>query len=116
MDIKICVILLLFVAVILLDYRHNYLENLKNNQERFVPASEAPFPSTLPPQPLTKNCRLTENKQPYNYPQPSDKYASVAQECISQQEFKNKNYYDLNEPLLVNARMTGYPRQPRPIV
>lgn len=116
MDFKLCLILLLFVAVILLDYRHNHLENLKSNQERFVPASEAPFPSTLPPQPLTKNCRLTEDKQSYNYPQPSDKFASVAQECISQQDFKNKNYYIPSSSLIINARMAGYPRQPRPVM
>lgn len=105
MDIKIWIILSLFVAVICLDYKHNQLENMK---EYFSFSYE----TTTPPQPLTKNCRLTENKQPYNYPQPSDKFMSLAQECISQQDFENKDYYNPDN-MVVNARIAGYPRQPR---
>lgn len=108
-DIKVWLILILLIVVICLDYKHNQLENLKSVTENFA------TPLTTPPQPLTKNCRLTENKQPYNYPQPSDKFMSVAQECISQQEFKDKEYYN-PQITVVNARMPGYPRQPRKFV
>ena len=121
MDLKFAIILLLFITVILLDYNHNKIEKLK---ETFL--EQAPFA-------ITKNCRLSENKQPYSYPQPSDKYMSVAKECISQQDFAAKNYYDVDDlinkdprffrtnsldvdDLISNARMTGYPRQPRPLV
>jgi hypothetical protein len=110
MDLKIWLILLLFITIICLDYRHNQLERQKE-QENFYQDL-----GPTPPIPLTKNCRLTENKQSYNYPQPSDKYQSVAQECISQKDFQNKNYYNLNDELVINARMTGYPRQPRPLM
>ena len=111
MDLKIWLILLLFVTVICLDYRHNQLENVKQTTEQFYTDS-----GPTPPFPITKNCRLVANKQPYNYPQPSDKYQSVAQKCISQQEFENKNYYDTDQELIINARMAGYPRQPRPLI
>ncbi len=104
MDLKIWLILLLFVIVICLDYKHNQLENLK---ERFFTDG-----GPTPPQPLTNNCRLATNKQSYNYPQPSDTFESVAQECITQDEFRNKDYYNPNE-MIANARMAGYPRQPR---
>jgi len=110
MDIKIWLILLLFITVICLDYRHNQLEQMKTH-EHFYQGS-----GPTPPFPLTKNCRLAANKQPYNYPQPSDTFQSVAQECISQKDFQNKNYYDLNQELVSNARMPGYPRQPRPLM
>lgn len=119
MDLKIWLILLLFISVICLDYRHNQLENLKNSREHFFlprPYDSSDPRPPMPPFPITKNCRLTENKQPYNYPQPSDTFQSVAEECISQQDFKNKNYSDLNQELIINARIPGYPRQPRPLM
>lgn len=109
MDIKIWIILILFVAVICLDYRHNRLENLKNSEHFSINSGPTP------PLPLTNSCRLVANKQGYNYPQPSDMYQSVAQECVSQQQFQNKNYYEPNK-MIINARMAGYPRQPRPLM
>ncbi len=108
MEFQMLLILVLVVVVILLDHRHNQLEKLKNTETFYDNPTNQPFS-------LTQNCRLKENAQAYNYPQPSDKFASVAEECISQHEFTDKDYYD---PLSVvtNARMTGYPRQPRPLI
>lgn len=99
-------IIILFSTIILLQFNTSTKESFNSPQNLKY--------FEYPPMPLNYTCELNYNMtNDTNYV--SDKHMSVAMNCISNKKFKNRNYYNMNKPIMLRARAIGRPRQLRQI-